>query len=174
MFLPRRLHDDDEPLGAERGILDSESRDQSLPDSFDLGSGGLNLLRDQVASRLDDEVLRSSRDEDLPSGDEGAVPGVEKPVGRSNGARRLVVPEIALHYRRPAKDEPAFAPFGKILSFIVDDAHVVSRYGPADGNEQKRLESAVLRLPGDPFRLERFPVDSLDADLGAELRCREE
>ena len=101
-----RLGDHDQRLGAERRVLHAEGDDTAAADARHLGGGLLDLLRDQVAAGLDDQVLAPAADVDLAVGAVGQVAAVEPAARQRDRGGRFRVVVVAARHRRAAEHEP--------------------------------------------------------------------
>ena len=132
------LRHDHQALGPQLRTVHADGGDAALAYPFDGGHDFLDLLGDQVAAALDDQVLAPSRDVDVAVRAEGQVAAVHPPAGDHGRRRRLGLMVVTGGHRRPAEDEPAHAAVGHIRARVVQDPHLVAGQRSAHGDEPQR------------------------------------
>ena len=133
-----RLRHHHQALRAQLRPAHAEGDDAAAADAGHGGGDLFDLLRDEVAAGLDDEVLPAAGDEDLAVGHVGEVAAVEPPAGQRDGRRRLRLAVVARGGRGPAKDQAAHGALRDLGPRIVDQADLVLGQRAAHGHEAQR------------------------------------
>src|SRR3974377_517235 len=112
-------------LGPRAFIAHAEDRYPTLPDARDRSHHRLDLLRVEMASGADDDVLDAPGDVAVASGHIGAVATVQPTVLNELASFRLVA-EIAARGRRRGKLKSPFLPVAKFVACVVNNADFVA------------------------------------------------
>ena len=168
-----RLGEHDDPLGLGARIDAAEDRHAALAHARQLADRLLELVRVEVASGADDDVLDAAGQVDVAAGDVGQVARLE-PAAVEELARLRLVAEVAASRRRAAELEASLAALGDLAPGRVDDADLVARKRPAAGDELERVR-ALRGRRGPPGRDGRGPSRSMRSTTGRapERRKRE-
>ena len=102
----------------------------------------LDLMRMDVLTGADDDVLDSAGDEEVAAGHVGAVAGVEPSVVEQLPRLGRIM-EIARSRRWPAEFEATFLPFAEFPPDIVNDANLVVGDRLAAGDDLDELGAVV-------------------------------
>lgn len=159
--LPRLCHDD-ETLGATRGIVNAQCRDASLADARRGAGGFLDLLRADVAARLNDDVLDAAGNEQLTIRPIAEIARIH-PALVHHRARRLRVPEVTARHRRPAELHVPFGPLAQRLSGCIDDANLMVGQRPATRHESQGMRIGRVCGAHLPTSFERLTDERLHA-----------
>ncbi len=143
LFTPRRIllarfGDDHEPLGAEIGIGDAEGGHAALADARDVADHFLDLLRIEIAARLDDHVLLPAGDEELAVGDVAEIARVHPAALVQDLARDLGTMKVSGGDRRSAELDPPLDALGERPARGVDHLHFVAGERASAGDEAER------------------------------------
>src|SRR5207244_5041757 len=121
-----------------------------------------------LTALTDDEVLRPAADEELAAGEVAEIPGVQPAVAQRLGGG-LGILEVALHHRRPARDDGADAPLGPRTALLIDDPDLVIRKRAAAANEPHNLRGSIDRL-GNRVADQPLGIDLIDRDAARRER----
>ncbi len=124
-----RLCHDHKPLGTKFRIVAREHGDAATPDAGDVTDRLFDLLRVQVPTGPDDEVLGPAREIQLPTRQVADIAGVE-PVAVAQGLGAGGVAEVAARRRRSTEFHSPLGALGSLATGLVDDPHCVTRQGP--------------------------------------------
>ena len=153
-----RQHDD--ALGAGAWIGNAEHRHGSPANPGNVSDRLLDLVRIDVLTGPDDDVLDAPGDEDLAVSQIAAISGVEPTVVKEL-ARLGLVAEIARGCRWAAELKPSLAPLAERPAEIVDNADLMigNRLAAADDLHRIGRICSSFRNPAAAERLAADPVD---------------
>jgi hypothetical protein len=130
----RRFHEHDEALGAGARIERAERRDATPAHAGNPSDSLLDLLRIEMPTRADDDILDATRDEYVATRDIGAVATVE-PAVADERARLFLVAVIARRRGGSTKLQSPFPVLADFTAARVDDADFVAIERLSAGDE---------------------------------------
>src|SRR3974390_2567813 len=146
-------------LGPRAFIAHAKDRYPTLPDAGDRSHHLLDLLRVEMASCADDDVLDAASDVGVASGHISAVATVQPTVVNELASFRLVA-EIAARGRRTAKLKSSFLPVAKFVACVVNNADFVARERLPASDELQRFRVIWRGRRWAAIAAQRGPVDT--------------
>ena len=163
-----RFRHHDKLLGAGTRVGRSEDGDAALANALEIADRRLDLLRIDMATSADDDVLRPTGDEDVAAGGIGEVAAVQpRAIEQLSGLFGVV--EIARGRRGSTELKPALLSFAD-LAGRIDDADLMTGQWPAARNELQGV-GHPRRRPGGAAMPDQFAaIDPVDDRRPAERR----
>src|SRR5262249_15136440 len=143
----------------------------AAPEPWNLLDRPLQVLRPDIATVDDDEVLGAPGDDQLLAEPVAEIAGVEPAGSVENERRRLGLPEVAGHDARALDEDAPDAPFRQWLAVVVADLRRMPDERPAAGDKGAALRRvADRRRHGDALVGHAATVDDVDLHAGVERR----
>ena len=159
-------------LGSARRVLAAEYRHAAAAHAGNVADRFLQLVRADVATAADDDVLFAAGDVEHAVGEIGAIAGVH-PLAVEQALGRLGVAVVAAGRRGAAELERAFGAVGQLDAGGVDHAQLVVRDRLAAAHHLERCRIAFARERGVAAARERLAVEQIHLPRIARRRERE-
>src|ERR1035441_8666772 len=155
-----RLGQDNEAFCAHDGIDTGEHGHTPLAYTGEVADNLFELVRGDVPSRPDDDVLDPACQVDFALRDIAKVPGVETLAVTERSSRRLLA-KVAWGGRRAGALNVALMAVGHLVAGLVDDPHLVAWQRPPASHDMQRGRVAGSGLNRQARTCEGVPVDGI-------------